>query len=163
MIIYNTINAAPLHDVGKIHIPDSILISPNKLTDEEFEIMKTHTTYGAQIMQYAIDKMGVEDTGYLEEAKNVAHFHHERWNGQGYPTGIKGEEIPLSARIMAVADVFDAIHSRRSYKEPVPFDETMKIIEESSGTQFDPLIVEAFVGAKEEVKRIADEFDEDKS
>ena len=158
--IYNTINAAPLHDVGKIHIPDSILMGTQKLTDEEYEIMKTHTTYGAKMIQYAIDKMGDEDAGYLEEAKNVANYHHEKWNGQGYPMGLKGEEIPLSARIMAVADVFDAIHSCRSYKASVPFEETVKIIKESAGSHFDPLVVEAFIGVEDEVKKIAEEFDE---
>lgn len=158
--IYNVINAAPLHDVGKIHIPDRILMGTGKLTDEDYEIMKTHTTHGATIIQYAIDKMEDEDAGYLEEAKNVAHYHHEKWNGQGYPKGLKGEEIPLSARIMAVADVFDAIYSRRSYKEPVPFEETIKILKENSGTYFDPLIVDAFLGAEEEVRKIANEFEE---
>lgn len=157
---YNTINGAPLHDVGKIHIPDKILLGTSKLSDEEYEIMKTHTTYGAKIIQYAIDKIGGEEVGYLQEAKNVAEFHHEKWNGQGYPTGLKGEEIPLSARIMAVADVFDAIVSRRSYKEPVPFDEAISIMRGYSGTYFDPLILEAFLGAEEEVKKVADEFEE---
>lgn len=158
--VYNTINAAPLHDVGKIHIPDRILLSTNALSDEDYTVMKTHTTYGAQIIQYAIDKIGGDDVGYLQEAKNVAQFHHEKWNGQGYPTGLKGEEIPLSARIMAVADVFDAIVSRRSYKEPIPFEEAMNIIRENTGTYFDPLVVAAFLGAEEEVKKVADEFEE---
>ena len=157
---YNIINAAPLHDVGKIHIPDRILLGTGKLSDEDYEVMKTHTTHGARMIQYAIDTMGGEDTGYLEEAKNVAQYHHEKWNGQGYPMGIKGEEIPLSARIMAVADVFDAIYSKRSYKEPVPFEETIRIIREGSGVYFDPLIVDVFLGAEEEVKKIADGFDE---
>lgn len=157
---YDTINAAPLHDVGKIHIPDKILLSTGPLSDEDYAIMKTHTTCGAQIMQYAIDKMGGEDAGYLREAKNVAEFHHEKWNGQGYPYGISGEEIPLSARIMAVADVFDAIVSRRSYKEPIPFEDAIQIISKESGTYFDPLVVDVFLGAKNEVKKIADEFEE---
>lgn len=156
----DTINAAPLHDVGKIHIPDRILLGTGKLTDEEYTIMKTHTTYGAKMIQYAIDKMGDEEAGYLQEAKNVAEFHHEKWNGQGYPTGLKGEEIPLSARIMAVADVFDAVVSRRSYKEPIPFEEAIQIIRENAGVYFDPNVVEAFLGAEKEVKKVADEFEE---
>lgn len=156
---YNTINAAPLHDVGKIHIPDRILLGTGKLTDEEYEIMKTHTTHGAKIIQYAIDKIGGEEVGYLQEAKNVAEFHHEKWNGEGYPTGLKGEEIPLSARIMAVADVFDAIVSHRSYKEPIPFDEAITIMRGHSGSYFDPLILEAFLGAEEEMKKVAEEFE----
>lgn len=158
--MYNTINAAPLHDVGKIHLPDSILLSSEGLTDEEYAIIKQHTINGAKIIQYAIDKMGEEDAGYLEEAKNVAEFHHEKWNGQGYPRGLSGEDIPLSARIMAVADVFDAVVSRRSYKEAIPFDEAIDIIKQNSGTYFDPLIVGAFLSAIDEVKKIADDFDE---
>lgn len=158
--IYNMINAAPLHDVGKIHIPDRILLSTKDLTSEDYAIMKTHTSYGAQIMQYVIDKMGAEDIGYLQEAKNVAEFHHERWNGEGYPKGLKGEEIPLSARIMAVADVFDAAVSHRRYQEPISFDEAIQYIRKNSGVLFDPFVVEAFLGAEEKVKNVADEFEE---
>jgi len=156
----NTISAAPLHDVGKIHVPDNILTKPGKLTDEEFEIMKTHTTYGAKMLQYTIDKMTGEDAGYLIEAKNVAEYHHEKWNGKGYPNGITGEEIPLSARIMAVADVFDALVSRRSYKEPFSFEDAIKIIKEDSGTHFDPLVVKAFLSAEDEARKIAEDFEE---
>lgn len=158
--IENTIKAAPLHDIGKIHVPDSILIKPARLTDEEFEIMKTHTTYGAKMLQYTIEQMTKDiDIGYLTEAKNVAEFHHEKWNGQGYPKGLSGEEIPLSARIMAVADVFDALVSKRSYKEPFSFEEAIEIITNDTGTHFDPLVVKAFLNKKDDIKNIAIEIE----
>ena len=100
-----------------------------------------------------------DDIGYLNEAKNVAEYHHEKWNGKGYPNGISGEEIPLSARIMAVADVFDALVSKRSYKEPFKFEEAIEIIEDGAGTHFDPNIVKAFLVKKDEIRKIAENFD----
>ena len=116
--IEDVVNSAPLHDVGKIQVSDTLLNKPGKLTDEEFTRMKYHTTAGGEIIAHAIAL--VSDTGYLAEAKNLASYHHERWDGKGYPEGLKGEDIPLSARVMAVADVFDALVSRRSYKAPSP-------------------------------------------
>ncbi|MBR1723836.1 MAG: HD domain-containing protein [Ruminococcus sp.] len=153
----NLRNAAPLHDIGKIHVSDVILNKPGRLTDEEFEIMKTHTTLGSEIIDRAISM--VSDSGYLREAKDVSEYHHEKWNGEGYPHGISGEDIPLSARIMAVADVFDALVSRRSYKEPFSFEKAMSIIREESGTHFDPKVVEAFVSAEDRVRKVAEDFD----
>ena len=129
-------NSAPLHDVGKIMVSDTILNKAGKLTDEEFAIMKGHTTAGSKVIASAMSL--VSDSGYLKEAKNLANYHHERWDGKGYPSGLSGEDIPLSARVMAVADVFDALVSRRSYKEPFTFEKAMSIIEEGAGTQFDP-------------------------
>ena len=150
--------SAPLHDVGKIQVPDAILNKPGKLTDEEFEIMKTHTTAGAEIITSAINMVSEEDSGYLKEARNLAHYHHEKWNGKGYPCGLKGEEIPLSARVMAVADVFDALVSKRSYKDGFPFEKAMGIIEEGSGSHFDPNIVKVFLEASDEVKAIMNSY-----
>ncbi|MER2143435.1 MAG: HD domain-containing phosphohydrolase, partial [Eubacteriales bacterium] len=141
--IQDVVNSAPLHDVGKIQVSDAILNKPGKLTDEEFEIMKTHTTAGAEIISRAIDTVSEENSGYLKEAMNLAHYHHEKWNGQGYPCGLAGEDIPLSARVMAVADVFDALVSKRSYKEGFPFEKAMDIIREGSGNHFDPKVVNA--------------------
>ena len=152
--IEDVVNSAPLHDIGKIKIPDSILNKPGKLTDEEFDIMKTHTTAGAEIIDGAMEL--VSESGYLKEAKNLAFYHHEKWNGMGYPKGLKEDEIPLSARIMAVADVFDALVSRRSYKEPFTFEKAMSIIVEGSGNHFEPAIVDAFVAAKDEVRAVAE-------
>ncbi|MCR5720398.1 MAG: HD domain-containing protein [Lachnospiraceae bacterium] len=154
----DVVHSAPLHDVGKIKISDTILNKPGRLTDEEFAIMKTHTTAGEEILNSAISL--VSDSGYLVEAKNLATYHHERWDGKGYPTGKAGEDIPLSARIMAVADVFDALVSRRSYKKPFTFEESMNIIREGAGTQFDPEIANIFVESADEVMVILKRHEE---
>ncbi len=154
--IQDVMNSAPLHDVGKIQVPDSILNKPGKLTDEEFTTMKTHTSAGAEIIASAMAIVSEENSGYLKEASNLAHYHHEKWNGMGYPKGLKGEEIPLSARIMAVADVFDALVSKRSYKDGFPFEKAMDIIREGIGTHFDPNVANAFIHASDEVRKIMD-------
>jgi HD-GYP domain-containing protein (c-di-GMP phosphodiesterase class II) len=152
-LIENALNAAPLHDVGKIHVSDAILNKPGKLTDEEFEIMKTHTTKGSEIIDRAMET--VSDTGYLREAKNMSEYHHEKWNGKGYPHGISGEEIPLSARVMAVADVFDALVSERSYKKPFTIEQALDIIRKDAGTHFDPVVAQVFLDAQDKVREIA--------
>ena len=156
--IYDVEHSAPLHDVGKIQVSDTILNKPGKLTDEEFAIMKTHTTAGAEILDQVIEK--VPESSYLIEAKNLAEFHHEKWNGKGYPYGLKGEEIPLSARIMAVADVFDALVSERIYKKAFPFEKAMNIIKEDAGTHFDPNVAEAFIQSADRVREVMDYFNE---
>lgn len=137
--------AAPLHDIGKIHIPDAVLNKPGKLTDEEFAVMKTHTTAGEELLIHAKAELG--ESEYLNTALKMAAYHHEWWNGKGYPYGISGEEIPLCARIMAVADVFDALTSKRCYKSAMPVEKAYAIIREESGTHFDPAVVEAFFAA----------------
>lgn len=137
--------AAPLHDIGKIHIPDAVLNKPGRLTEEEFAIMKTHTTAGEELLARAREELG--DSEYLNMATKMAAYHHEWWNGNGYPYGKSGEEIPLCARIMAVADVFDALTSKRCYKSAMPMEKAYSIIREESGTHFDPNVVEAFFGA----------------
>ena len=142
--------SAPLHDIGKIKVSDTILNKPGKLTDEEFSIMKTHTTEGESILKNS--SAFAQNEEYLEEAANMAAYHHERWDGYGYPYTVSGENIPLSARIMAVADVFDALLSRRSYKEPFSFEKAVEIIKEESGTHFDPDVVEAFLNIAENLK-----------
>ena len=148
--------SAPLHDVGKINVPDAVLNKPGKLTDEEFEIMKTHTTAGKEIMEKAINT--VKGGSYLKEARNMAAYHHERWDGKGYPEGLHGQVIPLSARVMAVADVFDALTSPRVYKPAFPLDKALSIIEEGSGTQFDPKCVEVFMESLDEVKQVLKKY-----
>lgn len=153
--IDDVVHSAPLHDIGKIQISDTLLNKPGRLTDEEFKKMQTHTTSGAEIIERAIEEVD-EDSGYLNEAKNLANFHHEKWNGKGYPLGLKGEEIPLSARIMAVADVFDALVSRRSYKEPFPIDKAIDIIRQDAGEHFDAKVVEAFLKAEDMVREVAE-------
>ncbi len=154
--ISDVVRSAPLHDIGKINIPDGILNKPGKLTPEEFEIMKTHSTAGKKIMEDAIST--VEGENYLKEARNMAAYHHERWDGKGYPEGLHGEVIPLSARIMAVADVFDALTSPRIYKPAFPLDKALSIITEEAGHQFDPKCVEVFLEALPEVKVILKKY-----
>ena len=153
-------HSAPLHDIGKICVPDAILNKPGRLTEEEFEIMKGHTVAGADILERA--KGAVSDPAYLDEAKRLAMSHHEKWNGQGYPQGLAGEEIPLSARIMAVADVFDALVSKRSYKDGFPIEKALDIIREGMGTHFDPQVAAAFLHAEDKVREIAGEHGDDK-
>ena len=156
----NVVASAPMHDIGKIKISDTILNKPGKFKDEEYEIMKTHAEEGAKII--ATVKKTIESEAlnedYLGEAENMAHYHHEKWNGKGYPCGLAGEEIPLSARIMAVADVFDALVAERVYKPGMPFDKAMSIIKESSGEHFDPVIVQAFVNAEERIRAVTAEI-----
>ncbi|MBR5091321.1 MAG: HD domain-containing protein, partial [Ruminiclostridium sp.] len=139
--IENVSNTAPMHDIGKIKVSDMILNKPGRLTDDEFRIMQEHTTYGREIIDEVIDLVPGSD--YLREARDLAYYHHEKWNGKGYPEGISGEDIPLSARVMAVADVFDALVSKRSYKEPFSFEQARDIIREGAGVHFDPLVAEA--------------------
>ncbi|MBQ3281183.1 MAG: HD domain-containing protein [Eubacterium sp.] len=154
--ISDAVMSAPLHDVGKINIPDAVLNKPGKLTDEEFEVMKTHTTAGKIIMEKAIET--VQGESYLKEARNMAAYHHERWDGKGYPERLSGEVIPLSARVMAVADVFDALTSARVYKPPFKMDKALAILQEGAGTQFDPKCVEVFMDSLPEVKRVLRRF-----
>jgi response regulator RpfG family c-di-GMP phosphodiesterase len=146
--------SAPLHDIGKIRITDAILNKPGKLTPDEFEVMKQHALYGGEIIEKLLESL--TQASYLEVARDIAMYHHEKWDGSGYPYGLKGEEIPLSARIMAVADVFDALISDRVYKKAFSFEKAMSIIQEESGTHFDPEVVKAFMLDPEDVRAAAD-------
>lgn len=145
--------AAPLHDVGKIHISDTILSKPGKLTAEEFEVMKTHSDEGGRIVHKILD--GVADEDYVQLVYDVAEYHHEKWDGSGYPKGLAGEEIPVSARIMAVADVFDALTMERVYKAAFPMEKALRIIEEDSGKHFDPLLGPLFVNMIREERKVS--------
>lgn len=149
----NLVMAAPMHDIGKIGIPDVILQKPGKLTDEEFAIMKTHPVIGAQIINDTFGHLMEDD--YQEMAYQVAYYHHEKWNGRGYPDGIKKNEIPLCARIMAVADVFDAVSAKRCYRDALPLETCFKIIQDGRGKDFDPDIVDAFFRCREQIEQIA--------
>lgn len=131
--------ASPLHDIGKVAIPDSILLKPGRLTPEEFAIMKSHTWVGANTMLLVMEQC---DYPAFEMGYNIIHYHHERYDGTGYPAKLAGDDIPLESRIMALADVYDALLSKRPYKEPFTYDETLHIISEGRGTQFDPDIVD---------------------
>lgn len=148
----NLIMAAPMHDIGKIAIPDAILQKPGKLTKEEFEIMKTHSARGGEIIQQTFGHLG--KIQYEEIAYQVARYHHEKWNGKGYPEGLEKDEIPLCARIMAIADVFDAVSAKRCYRDAMPLDTCFKIIEEGQGQDFDPVIAGVFIEIREKVEEI---------
>jgi response regulator RpfG family c-di-GMP phosphodiesterase len=147
----NLYMVTPLHDIGKVAIPDRILQKPGKLTREEFEIMKTHTTIGAETIKKVMESC---HHPIFEMAYNVVHYHHEHYSGNGYPTRLAGEDIPMEARIMALADVFDALMSRRVYKEPMTITETCGIIREGAGRQFDPKIAEIFLANVHEFEKI---------
>ena len=139
-----------MHDIGKIKVPDYVLQKPGKLTEDEFEIMKKHAADGGEIIRSTMQN--IEEADYMQVAYNVATYHHEKWNGMGYPTGMGGEVIPLEARIMAVADVFDALISKRCYKEAMPVDKAFSIIEESAGSHFDPQIVKVFLDLRPQIE-----------
>lgn len=149
--------SAPLHDIGKVGIPDRILLKPGRLTPEEFEIMKTHTTLGRDAIEHAEIQLGMP-VEFLSTAKEIALSHQEKWDGSGYPQGLAGEAIPLSARLMAVADVYDALISRRVYKNSVPHEQAVAIIQEGRGVHFDPDITDAFVELQESFHAIAARF-----
>ncbi|MFA5374684.1 MAG: two-component system response regulator [Dehalococcoidia bacterium] len=143
--------AAPMHDIGKIGIPDSILLKPGKLDSEEWEVMKRHAVIGANILKGSKQNL-------INVAEVIARTHHEKWDGTGYPKGLKGEAIPLPGRIVAVADVFDALISKRPYKEPYPPDRSFGIIENSKGAHFDPNVVDAFLNIKREILSIVEKY-----
>ena len=146
------VQSAHLHDVGKISIPDAILQKPGKLTDSEFEIMKNHSIYGRDIIGKIAQQ--TSESEFLEQAAILAVSHHERWDGRGYPYGLAGREIPIQGRLMAIADVYDALISKRPYKEAFSHAEAVKIIAEGKGTQFDPLLVELFMEKESEFNAI---------
>ena len=151
--IENIRKAAPLHDVGKIKVPDAVLQKPGQLTVEAFETMKTHTVHSRKIIDTIIGD--VEDGEYVKVVGDIAMYHHERWDGTGYPTGLAGEDIPLAARIMAVADVFDALYEERVYKPPIrPIERILQIMMEGRGTQFDPVIIDVFMEMMPEIKEM---------
>ena len=144
-----------LHDVGKIAIPDAILLKPGKLTPEEYEVMKTHTTRGKEI----IGELGdINASLYLKHCEDICYAHHERWDGRGYPRQLKGEEIPLTARLASVADVYDALVCARVYKTAMPYEEALEIIAEGRGTQFDPIITDAVMKITDQFKEIAEKY-----
>jgi len=148
------VKSAPLHDIGKIAIPDNILLKPDKLTMLEFEIMKTHPLRGYEMLRTAGGYMG-EQGDFLVMAMDMARSHHEKWDGTGYPDSLLGEQTPLPARLMAVADVFDALMTNRPYKTPMTCEQAYEIVVESNGSHFDPQIVDVFINVQEEYQDIA--------
>lgn len=153
----NLIKAAPMHDIGKITIDDAILRKPGRITDEEFEKMKAHTSEGARIIHEILKD--TDDDDFKVIAENVAHYHHEKWDGSGYPSGLKGDSIPLEARIMAIADVYDALVSKRVYKESYSFEKVNEIILEGMGTQFDPELMEMYKKARNGIEEYYKEIE----
>lgn len=151
--------SAPLHDIGKVGVPDRILLKPGKLDTDEWLEMKKHSEYGKSAIETAEKEYG--DSSFLAVAKEICYSHHERWDGCGYPCGLYGEQIPLSARLMAVADCYDALISRRVYKDPFPFDSAREIICEGKGSQFDPMMVDAFEAIESTFIDIAKRFTDD--
>jgi putative two-component system response regulator len=149
--------SAPLHDIGKVGIPDRILLKPGRLDDEEFAIMKTHTTLGRDAIVQAERQLGME-VEFLRMAKEIAYSHQEKWDGSGYPEGLSGDDIPLSARLMAVADVYDALISQRIYKPPMSHEEAVEIIVQGRGTHFDPDLVDAFITVASEFRAVAEHY-----
>jgi len=149
--------SAPLHDIGKVGVPDSVLLKAGKLTDEEREIMNTHTTLGSKSIEEAEARLGTK-VGFLTMAKEIAFSHQEKWDGSGYPQGLSGDQIAISARLMALADVYDALISKRVYKPPFTHEEARDIIVKSRGSHFDPDIVDAFLAVEDEFRAIAAEY-----
>lgn len=154
--IKNLVKFAPLHDIGKIFVPDAILTKPERLTAQEFEIMKRHTEIGGEIIHnFLAAFIGKE---YCDMAYEIAMYHHEKWNGRGYPRGLEQEEIPLCARIVSVADVFDAVSEDRCYRKAMPLEECFRIIERGAGEDFDPLAAKTFIEMREKVKKVHKKF-----
>ena len=152
--------SAPLHDIGKVAVPDHILQKPSSLTPEEFEVIKLHTTRGGDAIR-SVEKYLGESSDYLRFAREIAYSHQEHWDGSGYPEGLAGDEIPISARLMAVADVYDALISRRRYKPAFPHEKAVALLEQGRGTQFDPDVLDAFLEIQEAFRAIATEFADD--
>jgi putative two-component system response regulator len=154
--------SAPLHDIGKVGIPDHILMKPGKLTAEEFEVMKRHPVLGRDAIRSAEIRVK-SDGSFLRVASEIAYGHHERWDGKGYPQGIGGDEIPLSARLMALADVYDALISKRIYKPAMPHAKAVEVIREGRGSHFDPEVLDAFLELAGEFDAIAVRFSDNAS
>ena len=156
-IIETLYKSAPLHDIGKVGIPDAILLKPGRLEPEEFDIMKFHPALGLNAILHAEKELGIE-VPFLKYAKEIAYGHHEKWDGSGYPLGLAGDDIPISARLMAIADVYDALISQRVYKKGIPHEKAVGIIVDGKGTHFDPKMIEAFVKLHDAFNAIALSF-----
>lgn len=144
--IHRAFKSAPLHDIGKVGVPDAVLLKPGRLTPEEFEQIKVHPIFGGDALRIAEEQLGFNS--FLTMAKEIAYYHHERWDGRGYPYGLSGDDIPWPARLMALADVYDALTSKRPYKEPWTHDQARAEIVKNRGTQFDTDIVDAFIAVE---------------
>lgn len=148
---------APLHDIGKVGIPDSILLKPGKLDPEEYDLMKKHTTYGVEALRH--DSELESTSGFIQTAIEIIGTHHEKYDGSGYPNGLKGQEIPLCGRLMAIIDVYDALTSKRVYKPPFTHKEALKIIKNERGKHFDPLLVDVFLEIEKEIRNVKSKYE----
>lgn len=158
--IYILFKTAPLHDIGKVGIPDGILLKPGKYEKAEFDVMKKHSTIGKETIESAERNLGLKSK-FLTISKQIAYTHHEKWDGSGYPCGLVGDDIPIPGRLMAIADVYDAIVSRRIYKDPIPHKKAVDIIKNGRGTHFDPEVVDAFLDLEDKFREIAEKFADD--
>ncbi|MBN1556303.1 MAG: HD domain-containing protein [Phycisphaerae bacterium] len=157
-VIDQLYRSAPLHDIGKVGTRDAILLKNGRLDEDEFEIMKQHAVLGGDTLRWAEARLGTNS--FLQFAREIAYYHHEKWDGSGYPHGLKGEEIPISARLMAVADVYDALRSERCYKKSLSHEEARDMIAGGTGSHFDPAVVEAFLNVEEKFIEIAEQYAE---
>ena len=155
-IIHSIYMSAPLHDIGKLRVRDAVLLKPGKLTAEEFDEMKKHAAYGGTVLDQAIERLGY--SSFLAVARDIACYHHEKWDGTGYPVGLEGDAIPFPARIMAVADVYDALTSKRPYKEPWPHERARDLIVNERGKHFDPVVVDVFIDVQNEFRKVAQDL-----
>jgi putative two-component system response regulator len=155
-VIDQLYRSAPLHDIGKVGTRDAILLKNGRLDDDEYEIMKQHAMIGGDTLRWAEARLGTNS--FLQFAREIAYNHHEKWDGSGYPFGLKGEEIPISARLMAVADVYDALRSERCYKKALSHEEARDLIAGGTGSHFDPAVVEAFLNVEDQFIAIADQY-----
>jgi putative two-component system response regulator len=154
------VRSAPLHDIGKVGIPDAILTKRGKLTDAEYEVMKSHAQLGLDAIERAEKQLGIQ-VDFLQHAKEIAVGHHEKWNGSGYPKGIAGRDIPISARLMAIADVYDALINQRCYKPAIEHTKSVEIMKQGYGTHFDPVAFDAFLRCEQRIIQIAHEYRDD--
>lgn len=150
-VVESLLYAAPMHDIGKIGIPDRILLKPGKLDPDEWDIMKRHSRYGSSILEGS-------NQGFIKLGETIASTHHEKWDGSGYPSGLKGKEIPIEGRVVALGDVFDALTSKRCYKPPLPLEDAYKIIKDGKGSVFDPEVVDAFFAVEDEILHIKEKY-----
>lgn len=158
LTIDSIFKTAPLHDIGKVGIPDSILLKPGKLNAEEWTIMKTHAALGGDALSRAAESVGGRGVSFLKYAQEIAYGHHEKWDGSGYPKGLVRADIPISARLMAIADVYDALISRRCYKDPMSHKKSISIIKEGKGTHFDPVMLQVFLDNETQFFDIAEQY-----
>jgi len=159
-VIDSIFKTAPLHDVGKVGIPDSVLLKPGKLNEEEWAIMRTHSALGGDALMKAGESSGGRGVDFLKYAQEIAYGHHEKWDGSGYPNGLEGTEIPVSARLMAIADVYDALLSKRCYKEAFSHEKALMIMEEGRGNHFDPVMLQVFLDNEDQFFAIAEKYND---